>query len=148
MSVTKKPKSKVNITKNKNGGGSVPWLPANIKNLPKNIPPFKKNRTFFDPWSGIGGKVDKMNETLKLKTLEAKQRKSKTIKYKKISSWEYEVSATDRPLGMIKESINNRWRIVPSFKYEEDFYSQMAMKEEYYSFREAGNALVEFWLNS
>ena len=45
MTFIKKPKNKVNITKTKSktnsGGGSMPWLPANIKNLPKNIPPLK-----------------------------------------------------------------------------------------------------------
>ena len=144
-----KTKSKVNITKAKSSsGGSMPWLPANVANLPKNIPPFKKNKTFFDPWFNIDKKVDKMNEALKVKKLEVKQRKGKTIKYKKISHWEYEVSATDRLLGKIEQKSNNKWIIKPSFDYEEDFYNSMSLKEEHYDFSKAGNALVDFWINN
>ena len=140
MVFTKKPKSNI-------GKGSLPWLPANVKNLPKNIPPFKKNRTFFDPWPGIESKVDKMNEALKIRKQEVKQRKSKKIRYKKIDSWQYEVFASERPLGLIKEGMNRKWKIVPTFKFEETFFSEIAMREEHYDFREAGNALVKFWLD-
>ena len=148
MSFTKKPKSKVNITKNKNGGGSMPWLPANIKNLPKNIPPLKKNKNFLDPWWDVESKVDKMNDALKIKKLEIKQRKGKKIKYKKISDWQYEVTATDRFLGTIEQKMNNKWIIKPTFDYEKNFFSSITLKEEHLDFSKAGNALVSFWIDS
>ena len=77
-----------------------------------------------------------------------KERKGKNIKYKKTSHWEYEVTATDRPLGKIEQKSNGKWIIKPSFDYEEDFYNSMSLKEEHYDFSKAGNALVDFWINN
>jgi len=132
-------------TKNR---GSMPFLPANIVNLPKNIPPFVKSGYLLDPWWGIEEKIDKMNESIKFKRLEVKERKGKKIKYKKTSHWEYEVTATDRPLGTIEQDINGKWAIKPSFEYEEDLYSQINLRTEYSDFSEAGRALVDFWINT
>ena len=89
-----------------------------------------------------------MNETVKVKKLEIKQRKGKSIKYKKISSWEYQISATDRMLGIIEQKINNRWIIKPSFDYEDNLYSRMSLRTEHHDFSKAGRALVDFWINS
>jgi len=147
MQKYKKPKNKVNLTKTKNRG-SMPYLPANIANLPKNIPPLRKYGTYFDPWWDYEDKIDDVSDALKVKRLEVKQRKSKKIKYKKISLWEYEITATDRSVGVIKENSSSKWKIEPSFKYDEDLYSRITLKTEYHDFSEAGRALVEMWINS
>lgn len=124
----------------------MPWLPANIANLPKNIPPF--NKSLYNPWDGFNSKADKINDAIRAKKLEIKQRKSNKIKYKKLSHWEYEVTATDKLLGKIEQNSSGKWMIKPSFKYEEeDFYARISLSEKHNNFREAGNALVEFWLN-
>lgn len=146
MSFTKKPKSKINIANKK--GASMPWLPANITNLPKNVPPFSNSKYLLDLWYDMDDKVDKMNEALKLKKLEIKQRKGKSIIYKKISDWEYEVVATDRKLGFIEQKNNSKWTIKPTFDYEDTFFSQISLKTEHYDFRKAGNALIQFWIDN
>jgi hypothetical protein len=55
---------------------------------------------------------------------------------------------SDRYIGTVKQEFNTQWKMHPDFDYEDMFYSHVQVYTEYYDFREAGKALVDFWITS
>jgi hypothetical protein len=108
------------------------------------------------PWSplhyALKKRSDDMFEQLKPKKIAARQEKAKRIKWKDISKYsdksEYEVYVSNRYIGTIKQEFNTKWKMSPDFDYEDLFYSHVQLHTEYHDFREAGKALVDFWIFS
>ena len=108
-----------------------------------------------DPWYPIAkNKSDEMLKKLRPKKIKARQKKAKSIKWKDVSRYkdrsEYEVYASGELVGRIRQEFNTKWKIYPEFEYEEDnlFYSSSQVNDEYYDFREAGHALLDFWISN
>ncbi len=117
----------------------TPFPPAKI---PKQIK-IDLNK-FSNPWIGKN-KAKDMADSIKSRVKDAKQRKAKSLKWKKLSDWRYEVYASETLIGEIEVDVFNNWKIYPEFEYEENFFSRIKMGEKYNSFREAGHGLAEFW---
>jgi hypothetical protein len=107
----------------------------------------------LDPWLPITkSKSDEMLKKLKPKKVAARQKKAKRVKWKDVSKYgdktEYEVYVSDRYIGTVRQEFNTKWKMYPDFDYEDLFYSHVQTHAEYYDFREAGKALVDFWVTS
>jgi hypothetical protein len=108
------------------------------------------------PWSplhyALKTKSDEKLEKLKAKSMLARQEKAKSVKWKDISKYndksEYEVYASNRYIGTVKQEGKAKWKIYPEFEYEDLFYSYSQLHAEYYDFRESGKALIDFWITS
>ena len=110
------------------------------------------------PWHplhyALKSKSDDMLKKLRPKKIKARQKKAKSIRWKDVSRFkdrsEYEVYATDTLVGRVRQEFNTKWKIYPEFEYEEDnlFYSSSQVNDEYYDFREAGHALLDFWISN
>jgi len=106
----------------------------------------------LDPWSPIGkNKSDEMLKKLRPKKIAARQKKAKKIKWKDVSQYkdrsEYEVYVSEELIGRVRQEFNTKWKIYPEFEYEDLFYSNAQVNDEYYDFREAGHALIDFWIS-
>ena len=105
-----------------------------------------------DPWYPITkSKSDEMLKKLQPKKIKARQKKAKSIKWKDVSRYkdrsEYEVYASGELVGRIRQEFNTKWKIYPEFEYEDLFYSNAQVNDEYHDFHEAGHALIDFWVS-
>ena len=108
------------------------------------------------PWHplhyALKSKSDEMLKKIKPSKTKAKHNKAKKVKWKDVSRFkdrsEYEVYASGELVGRIRQEFNTKWKIHPAFEYEEEnlFYSSSQVNNEYHDFREAGHALIEFWI--
>ncbi len=97
-------------------------------------------------WFG-SNKADKMLETLDEAKRKIKKRKAKKIGWKKISEWRYQIVVDEKHLGDIEADIFNRWKVYPSFEYDE-FVGNIYLNSRYDNFNEAGRGLVDLWINT